>query len=244
MESYENKATPQSLSAKQVNFEKGKEAWLSREIAYWETAHDRVMSLYLEVQTAHDKWKKGHDDLLRQFEQWKAWYTKLEEDRNRYVKWDQDKKQEIDKLRTAMEALQKARVFWESEHQKVVNQVQHWVSLYKGLEEDRNRLKKWDEEKNNEIVRLNKDINELIQAREFWVTEHTKVVGQVQQWVAWFKNMQMDRDSYKRMDEDKIVEIERMKSSNQELHAFVDALLDHPFYYLYSFLRRKLKGKK
>lgn len=245
----------------------------------WKAAHDKVIQLVDQLKQwdddkindiarlnkvveeliqAREFWEAEHSKVVEKIHQLEVWYKNLEQDRNLYKKWDADKINDIVRLNKVIEELVQAREFWKAEHSKVVEKIHQIEVWYKNLEQDRNLYKQWDDDKKNDIIRLNKVIEELIQAREFWKAEHAEVVEKVHQLEVWYKDLEHDRNSYKQWEVEhaKVVNLVHQwvdwfqdmqknrdlhKRLNQEARTLIDTLLDHPFYYLRSFLHRKLR---
>ena len=160
---------------------------LEREAKYWQAAHDRGMEQYLEAQRAHDK-------ALSAVQQWEQWYQSLTLDRDRYRKWDEEKRIAIEDLQKRAGELTAAQEHWRAEHAKLEALLKQRDAEAQQLKSKRDLDLRWLDDAKKEIERL-------VSERDLWMNEHAKVVAQVEQWVAWHKSVQEDRDRYKRLVE-------------------------------------------
>ena len=162
------------------------ENWLVHEINYWEAAYDRITATYLETKKALEGWKIAHENAARSVHQWEEWYKSLEQDRDLFKQWDEEKKKEIERLqsfiqelRSVQEALQGENVQntsqlqeriaikkqtlerYKQDNEKIVAQVKQWEIWYADLQQDRDRYRQWDQDKRVELERVNQEVKRL-----------------------------------------------------------------------------------
>jgi chromosome segregation ATPase len=108
-------------------------------------------------------WQEDNAKIVAQVRQWETWYTDLKKDRDRYVQWDAEKKQALEQLKSDLTASQVIARQLLDDNQKIAGQVKQWETWYSDLRQDRDRYRKWDQDKRVEIQSKNLEIKQLQQ---------------------------------------------------------------------------------
>jgi chromosome segregation ATPase len=94
----------------------------------WQEEHAKVVATLRqrddEATKAETYWREEHAKLVAQVQQWVSWFRDLQKDRDQYIRWDADKKMEIERLNSTLRNNQQDLDRKDQE----IQQLQQWMN--------------------------------------------------------------------------------------------------------------------